>query len=386
MKRKIAILGSTGSIGTQTLDVIRANKDKFSAEILVAGNNWELLAKQALEFEPNMVVLKDETNYPQLKEALKNIDTKVFCGEDSILDLMNSDCFDMIVQALVGYAGLMPTLKAIENKKAIALANKETLVAAGDLVMKLARENQVPILPIDSEHSAIFQSLIGEEHNTIQKILLTASGGPFREKSLEYMKTVTKAQALKHPNWVMGQKVTIDSASMMNKGLEAIEAMHLFDVDIDNIEILVHPQSIVHSGVEFVDGSVKVQMGMPDMRLPIQYAIGFPTRLKSDFKKLNLFDLQSLTFFKPNLDIFKNLKIAYQCAKKGGNLPCAMNAANEIAVKYFLMDKIGFLDMSELILNTLEKVDFIEKPSAQDYFATHQTATKIAEEIILQSK
>ncbi len=386
MKRKIAILGSTGSIGTQTLDVIRANKDKFSAEILVAGNNWELLAKQALEFEPNMVVLKDKTFYPNLKEALKNTDVKVFCGEDSVLDLMNSDCFDMIVQALVGYAGLMPTLKAIENHKAIALANKETLVAAGDLVMSLAKENQVPILPIDSEHSAIFQSLIGEEHQNIQKILLTASGGPFREKSLEYMKTVSKAQALKHPNWVMGQKVTIDSASMMNKGLEAIEAMHLFDVDIDKIEILVHPQSIVHSGVEFIDGSVKVQMGMPDMRLPIQYAIGFPNRLKSDFKKLNLFDLQSLTFFKPNMDIFKNLKIAYQCAKKGGNLPCAMNAANEIAVKYFLMDKIGFLDMSELILDTLEKVDFIAKPKAEDYFSTHQMATQIAENIILQSR
>ncbi|MCQ2249615.1 MAG: 1-deoxy-D-xylulose-5-phosphate reductoisomerase [Bacteroidales bacterium] len=383
MQRRIAILGCTGSIGTQTLDVIRRNPDRFCAEVLTAGSNWELLVKQAIEFGPNAVVIADESKYQQTKEALEKYPIKVYAGRDAISQVVEFDTVDIVVAAMVGYAGLIPTVNAIRHKKTIALANKETLVAAGDIVIREAVENRVPILPVDSEHSAIFQSLIGETNNEIEKILLTASGGPFRGKNREFLATVRKEQALKHPNWNMGAKVTIDSASLMNKGLETIEAMHLFQVPIDKIEVLVHPQSIIHSGVQFEDGSVKVQMGAPDMRLPIQFAIGYPDRLKSDFPRVDFFSLPNgLTFEKPDLDVFRNLGLAFESARRGGNIPCAMNAANEVAVKYFLQDRIGFLEMSDLIEKTIDKISFLKSPSLDDIIATNSEAYKIAENIL----
>lgn len=378
MTKKIAILGSTGSIGTQTLDVIRRNPDKFEASVITAGNNWELLVKQAIEFKPDIVVIADKSKYKNVCEALEKLPVKVYAGSESINQIMEYDSFDIVVAALVGYAGLIPTLTAIEHKKPIALANKETLVAAGNLVISAAKRNRVPILPVDSEHSAIFQSLIGETDNEPEKILLTASGGPFRGKSRDFLKNVTKEQALKHPNWAMGAKVTVDSASMMNKGLETIEAMHLFDMPVSKIEVIIHPQSIIHSGVQFKDGSVKVQMGMPDMRLPIQYAIGFPCRITSTFERINLFDLGHLDFEKPDTKTFGNLTLAFEAAQKGGNLPCIMNAANEIAVQKFLKDEIGFLEMSDLIEKTMQKASFIQNPGSEDIFNTHQEATQIA--------
>ncbi|MBQ5404808.1 MAG: 1-deoxy-D-xylulose-5-phosphate reductoisomerase [Bacteroidales bacterium] len=378
-KRKIAILGSTGSIGTQTLDVIRRNPDRFSAEILVANKNWELLAKQAIEFQPNAVVIADKEKYPLLRDALEKYPIKVFAGSESVNSAVEFETVDMVLAAMVGYSGLVPTVNALRHKKPVALANKETLVAAGKIVISEAAKNGVPVLPVDSEHSAIFQSLVGEGGNAIEKILLTASGGPFRGKTRDYLKTVKKEQALKHPNWNMGAKVTIDSASLMNKGLETIEAMHLFNVPVEKIEVLIHPQSIIHSGVEFEDGSVKMQLGMPDMRLPIQYAIGFPDRLKSDFPRVDFFSLpQGLTFEKPDLDTFRNLSLAMYAAKKGGNLPCIMNAANEIAVKKFLENQIGFLEISDLIESVMEKTDFIENPTLEDITKTHSLATEIA--------
>jgi 1-deoxy-D-xylulose-5-phosphate reductoisomerase len=377
--RHIAILGSTGSIGTQTLDVIERNPQRFAAEVLTAGSNWELLVQQAVKFQPNAVVIADETKYAQTRDALKDYPIKVFAGTDAISQVMEFESIDIVVAALVGYAGLLPTINAIRHGKAIALANKETLVAAGSIVTAEAVKNRVPILPVDSEHSAIFQSLIGEQGD-IEKILLTASGGPFRGMSKENLSTVTKEAALHHPNWNMGAKVTIDSASMMNKGLETIEAMHLFQVPIDKIEVLIHPQSIIHSGVQFVDGSVKVQMGMPDMRLPIQFAIGYPDRLASDFPRVDFFSLpHGLTFEKPDLQTFRNLAIAMDSARKGGNAPCAMNAANEVAVKRFLQDKIGFLQMSDLIENVIAKTPFVASPTLDDIIETHKEATKIAE-------
>jgi len=380
VKRRIAVLGSTGSIGTQTLDVIRRNPDIFSVEILSAGKNWELLAQQAIEFQPDTVVIADESCYQNLKNALENYPIKVFVGAKAIEQVVEYDTIDIVVAAMVGYSGLLPTVNAIRHKKAIALANKETLVAAGKIVMKEAQINNVPILPVDSEHSAIFQCLVGEGYNKIEKILLTASGGPFRGKDRTFLQTVKKEQALKHPNWNMGAKVTIDSASLMNKGLETIEAMHLFNVPVDKIEVLVHPQSIIHSGVQFEDGAVKFQLGMPDMRLPIQFAIGFPQRLKSDYQRVDFFSLpQGLTFEKPDLEVFKNLSLAIYSAKKGGNMPCIMNAANEVAVKKFLKDEIGFLQMSDLIEKTMEKTYFIENPDLEDIIKTHQEATLIAE-------
>ena len=381
MKRRIAILGSTGSIGTQTLDVIERNPEKFEAEILTAGSNWKLLVKQAIKFLPNAVVIADESKYEITRDALKDYPVKVFTGSKSISDVVEFDTVDMVVAAMVGYSGLIPTVNAIRHKKPIALANKETLVAAGSIVIREALENHVPILPVDSEHSAIFQSLVGEGDNEVEKILLTASGGPFRGKNHEFLSKVKKEQALKHPNWNMGAKVTIDSASLMNKGLETIEAMHLFNVPVDKIEVLVHPQSIVHSGVQFVDGSVKFQLGVPDMRLPIQFAIGYPERLKSTFPRVDFFLLKSLTFEKPDLNVFKNLALAIHAAKQGGNLACAMNAANEVAVKRFLQDKIGFLEMSDLIETTMNKTPFIAKPTLDDIIATHAEAVRIAEEI-----
>ena len=381
MKRRIAILGSTGSIGTQTLDVIERNPDKFEAEILTAGSNWELLVQQAIKFQPNAVVIADESKYQLTRDALKDYPVKVFTGSKSISDVVEFDTVDMVVAAMVGYSGLIPTVNAIRHKKPIALANKETLVAAGSIVIREALENHVPILPVDSEHSAIFQSLVGEGDNEVEKILLTASGGPFRDKNHEFLAKVKKEQALKHPNWNMGAKVTIDSASLMNKGLETIEAMHLFNVPVDKIEVLVHPQSIVHSGVQFVDGSVKFQLGVPDMRLPIQFAIGYPERLKSTFPRVDFFLLKSLTFEKPDLNVFRNLALAIHAAKQGGNLACVMNAANEVAVKRFLQDKIGFLEMSDLIETTMQKTPFIADPTLDDIIATHAEAVRIAEEI-----
>ena len=377
--RHIAILGSTGSIGTQTLDVIERNPQRFAAEVLTAGSNWELLVQQAVKFQPNAVVIADETKYAQTRDALKDYPIKVFAGTDAISQVMEFESIDIVVAALVGYAGLLPTINAIRHGKAIALTNKETLVAAGSIVTAEAVKNRVPILPVDSEHSAIFQSLIGEQGD-IEKILLTASGGPFRGMSKENLSTVTKEAALHHPNWNMGAKVTIDSASMMNKGLETIEAMHLFQVPIDKIEVLIHPQSIIHSGVQFVDGSMKVQMGMPDMRLPIQFAIGYPDRLASDFPRVDFFSLpHGLTFEKPDLQTFRNLAIAMDSARKGGNAPCAMNAANEVAVKRFLQDKIGFLQMSDLIEDVIAKTPFVASPTLDDIIETHKEATKIAE-------
>lgn len=379
MKRRIAILGSTGSIGTQTLDVIERNPDKFEAEILTAGTNWELLVQQAIKFLPNAVVIADESKYQQTRDALKDYPVKVFTGSKSISDVVEFDTVDMVVAAMVGYSGLIPTVNAIRHKKPIALANKETLVAAGSIVIREAMENHVPILPVDSEHSAIFQSLVGEGDNKVEKILLTASGGPFRGRNHEFLAKVKKEQALKHPNWNMGAKVTIDSASLMNKGLETIEAMHLFNVPVDKIEVLVHPQSIVHSGVQFVDGSVKFQLGVPDMRLPIQFAIGYPERLKSTFPRVDFFLLKSLTFEKPDLNVFRNLALAMEAARRGGNLACAMNAANEVAVKRFLQDKIGFLEMSDLIETTMQRTPFIPNPTLDDIIKTHEEAVRIAE-------
>lgn len=379
MKRRIAILGSTGSIGTQTLDVIERNPEKFEAEILTAGSNWELLVKQAIKFLPNAVVIADESKYQLTRDALKDYPVKVFAGSKSISDVVEFDTVDMVVAAMVGYSGLIPTVNAIRHKKPIALANKETLVAAGSIVIREALENHVPILPVDSEHSAIFQSLVGEGDNEIEKILLTASGGPFRGRNHEFLAKVKKEQALKHPNWNMGAKVTIDSASLMNKGLETIEAMHLFNVPVDKIEVLVHPQSIVHSGVQFEDGSIKFQLGVPDMRLPIQFAIGYPERLKSTFPRVDFFLLKSLTFEKPDLTVFRNLALAMESARRGGNLACAMNAANEVAVRKFIRDEIGFLNMSDLIETTMQKTSFIQSPTLDDIIATHNEATRIAE-------
>ena len=381
MKRRIAILGSTGSIGTQALDVMEQHPEKFETEILTAANNWQLLAKQAIKFKPNCVVIANENHYIDLKEALKDYPIKVYAGADSLKHVVEYDSIDIVLTAVVGYSGLIPTLNALEHHKMVALANKETLVAAGELVIQTSRQNNAPIIPVDSEHSAIFQCLMGEQGNDIEKILLTASGGPFRGKNREFLEKATKEQALKHPNWHMGAKVTIDSASLMNKGLETIEAMHLFSVPVEKIEVLIHPQSLIHSGVQFEDGSVKVQMGMPDMRLPIQYALGFPCRLKSNFPKIDFFSLNGLTFEKPDLNNFPNLAIAMHAAKQGGNMPCTMNAANEVAVKKFLDGNIGFLQMSNLIEKTINKMPFIANPTLNDIIETHKQATELAETI-----
>jgi 1-deoxy-D-xylulose-5-phosphate reductoisomerase len=349
LKQRIAILGSTGSIGTQALDVIKANPASFELEVLTANNNAALLIQQALEFKPNTVVIADESKYALVADALQPHDIKVFAGTDALAQVVQMDTIDTVLTALVGYAGLKPTLSAIEAGKQIALANKETLVVAGELVTQLAKEKGVNIYPIDSEHSAIFQCLAGEFHNPIEKIYLTASGGPFRGKNREELAAVTKAQALKHPNWDMGAKITIDSATLMNKGLEVIEAKWLFGLRPEQIDVVVHPQSIIHSIVQFEDGSMKAQMGLPDMKLPIQYALGYPKRLKSDYPRFNFLQYPQLSFEQPDIDTFRNLALAYEAMKTGGNMPCIINAANEIAVAAFLQDKIGFLQISELI-------------------------------------
>jgi len=382
VKKRIALLGSTGSIGTQALEVIEYNKDKFEVEILTANSNADLLIKQALVFRPNAVVIADENKYLYIKEALKNEDIKVFAGNEAVSQIVQNDNIDIVLTAMVGYSGLLPTINAIKSKKTIALANKETLVVAGDIITKLAIENQVPILPIDSEHSAIFQCLAGETFNPIEKIFLTASGGPFRGKDLDFLKKATKAQALKHPNWQMGQKITIDSASLMNKGLEAIEAKWLFNLTPKQIDIVVHPQSIIHSIVQFEDGSMKAQMGLPDMKLPIQYALGFPERLKSEYPRFSFLNYPNLTFEKPDFELFRNLQIAFYALNRAGNLPCIMNAANEIAVEAFLNDKIGFLEMSDIIEKTIEKVNYIKNPTLDDYIETDKISRIIALEFL----
>lgn len=368
--KKIAVLGSTGSIGTQALDVIRANSDAFAVEVLTANGNADLLIKQAIEFNPNAVVIAEENNYLDVKEALKTFDIKVFAGNKAISEIVKMDTIDCVLAAIVGYAGLESTISAIKAGKQIALANKETLVVAGDLVTTLAKENGVNLYPVDSEHSAIFQCLAGEFHNPIEKIYLTASGGPFRGKDKTSLANIKKEQALKHPNWEMGAKITIDSASLMNKGLEVIEAKWLFGLKPEQIEVIVHPQSIVHSIVQFTDGSMKAQMGLPDMKLPIQYALGYPQRIKSDFARFNFLNYPQLTFEQADTKTFRNLALAFEAMNKGGNSPCVLNAANEIAVDAFLKDKIGFLKMSDVVEKCLETVYFINKPSYADYVET----------------
>jgi 1-deoxy-D-xylulose-5-phosphate reductoisomerase len=385
-KKHIAILGSTGSIGTQALEVIAANPENFEVEVLTAQNNAELLIQQAKEFKPNAVVIVNEDFYPQVKDALVPLDIKVFAGEKSLASIVQMDSIDIVLTALVGYSGLKPTIKAIEAGKNIALANKETLVVAGELITQLAREKGVNIYPVDSEHSAIFQCLVGEFDNPIEKIILTASGGPFRGKKRHELKSVTKAQALKHPNWTMGAKVTIDSASLMNKGLEVIEAKWLFGLKPEQIEVIVHPQSIVHSLVQFRDSSIKAQLGLPDMRLPIQFALGYPQRLKADFPRFDFALYPSLTFEPPDTETFRNLALAFQAMAKAGNMPCVLNAANEIAVQEFLKDNIGFLQMSEVVERCLEKITYVSKPTFEDYVVTDTETRQLAGELIAKKQ
>lgn len=380
--KRVAILGSTGSIGTQTLEVIRQHPEDFVVEVLTAQNNCDLLITQALEFMPNAVVIGNELNYQKVKEALLPHDIKVFAGQKAIAQVVEMETIDVVLTALVGYSGLIPTVNAIKAGKQIALANKETLVVAGEIITQLAKENGVNIYPVDSEHSAIFQCLVGEFHNPIEKIILTASGGPFRGKDRAFLETVTKAQALKHPNWDMGAKITIDSASLMNKGLEVIEAKWLFGIQTEQIEVVVHPQSIVHSLIQFEDGSIKAQLGLPDMRIPIQFALSYPHRLKSNFERFDFLKYPNLTFEQPDLKTFRNLQLAFDALAKGGNAPCILNAANEIAVAAFLQDEVGFLEMSDLIAETLEKAHFISHPSLEDYVDTDQQAREITETLI----
>ena len=381
-KKNVAILGSTGSIGTQTLEVIRSHTEKFQVEVLTAQNNADLLINQAIEFQPNCVVISNDSLYEKVRDILLPLGIKVFAGEKALADVVTMESIDIVLTALVGYSGLIPTMKAIEAGKAIALANKETLVVAGELVTKLAREKGVNIYPVDSEHSAIFQCLVGEFHNPIEKIILTASGGPFRGKDRSYLETVTKAQALKHPNWDMGAKITIDSASLMNKGLEVIEAKWLFGLSKDQIEVVVHPQSIIHSLIQFEDGSIKAQLGLPDMRIPIQFALSYPDRLKADFPRFDFAKYPNLTFEQPDIQTFRNLGLAFEALEKGGNAPCILNAANEIVVAAFLREEIGFLEMSDIIAEAMVKADFVRKPTLEDYVNTDKMSRIITEELI----
>lgn len=381
-RKYIAILGSTGSIGTQALEVIKNHSDKFVAEVLTAQNNADLLIRQALEFKPNAVVIGKDELYEKVRDALLPHDIKVYAGAKALASVVEMESIDVVLTALVGYAGLAPTMRAIEAGKHIALANKETLVVAGELVTAFARQKGVNIYPVDSEHSAIFQCLVGEFHNPIEKVILTASGGPFRGMNRVELASVTKAQALKHPNWEMGAKITIDSASLMNKGLEVIEAKWLFGLKPEQVEVVVHPQSIIHSMVQFTDSSIKAQMGLPDMRLPIQFALSYPDRIKADFPRLNFMDYPQLTFEKPDMDTFQNLSLAFEAMEKGGNAACILNAANEIAVAEFLKDKIGFLDMSDIIAECLISVPFVKKPTLEDYIATDLETRNKAQELI----
>lgn len=380
-KRQLAILGSTGSIGTQALEVVSEHSDLFEVYALTANNQVDLLINQARKYMPEVVVIANERKYPELKEALEDLPIKVWAGADAIAQMVQSEPIDMVLTAMVGYSGLRPTISAIKAGKAIALANKETLVVAGELIMKLAAEHKVPILPVDSEHSAIFQCLTGAYDNPIEKILLTASGGPFWRKTLEELATVTKAQALRHPNWTMGAKITIDSASMMNKGFEMIEAKWLFDVTPDQVQVVVHPQSVIHSMVQFEDGAVIAQLGIPDMKLPIAYAFSFPTRMRSMAPRLDFNQYSTLTFEEPDMERFRNLAFAFEAARQGGNMPCILNAANEVVVAAFLQDRIGFLQMSDVIEQTMRKASFIVNPSYEDYVATDTEARRLAAEL-----
>jgi 1-deoxy-D-xylulose-5-phosphate reductoisomerase len=381
-KKRIAIFGSTGSIGTQALEVIRANTNLFEVEILTAQTNDELLITQALEFRPNAVVIGDESRYQKLKEALSSTDIKVFAGETALEEVADFDTYDMMLAGIVGFAGLKPTLKAVEKGKAVGLANKETLVVAGDIVMQKAIEKRVPIIPVDSEHSAIFQCLVGEVRNPIERIILTASGGPFLGKKPNFLVNVKRDHALQHPNWSMGAKISIDSATLMNKGLEMIEAKWLFNLRPDQIEVVIHPQSIIHSMVQFEDGSIKAQMGLPDMKLPIQYAMAFPGRIKNDFPRLNFRKYPALNFEEPDVKTFRNLSLAIEALNKAGNMPCILNAANEIAVWAFLRNRIGFLDMTAIVEKTMENVAFIEKPTLEEYFESDGEARNFAASLI----
>ena len=382
MKKGIAILGSTGSIGTQTLEVISEHKNLFSVEVLTANNNCDLLIEQAKKYKPNAVVIVNRDKYDKVNSELFKLGIKVYTGQKSLEQIVESEKINIVLTALVGYSGLTPTINAIKHGKKIALANKETLVVAGDLITKLSKEYNAPIYPVDSEHSAIFQCLVGENNNAIEKIYLTASGGPFRGKKAAELKTITKKQALKHPNWSMGAKITIDSATLMNKGLEVIEAKWLFNLKKEQIDVVVHPQSIIHSAVQFEDGSIKAQLGIPDMKLPIQYALGFPNRLKNNFKRFSFFDYPNLTFEKADEKTFRNLSLAFRAMSKGGNSACILNAANEIAVEAFLNDKIGFLNMSDLIDNCLEKITFVKSPTIEDYIETDQQTRLLANKLL----
>ena len=381
-KKHIAILGSTGSIGVQSLEVINAHPNRFVVEVLTANNNSDLLISQARKYKPNIVVIANDNKYKEVNDALFDLGIKVFSGQKSLEEVVENENIDVVLTALVGYSGLKPTIKAIKSGKNIALANKETLVVAGDLVTKLCHQYGTQISPVDSEHSAIFQCLVGEGFNPIEKIYLTASGGPFRGRVREELLNITKEQALKHPNWDMGAKITIDSATMMNKGLEVIEAKWLFNLKPEQIDVVVHPQSIVHSAVQFTDGSVIAQLGVPDMKLPIQYALGFPERLENNFKRFSFLDYPELTFEEPDFDTFKNLSLAYSTMKKGGNTPCVLNAANEIVVDAFLNDKVGFLYMSDVIENCIEKITFVKNPTLEDYIQTDLETRILAKELL----
>ena len=398
MVKNLCILGSTGSIGTQTLDIVRAYPERYSVYAICANRSVDKLVEQALEFHPEVVCIADESLYEELKEKLSTFHTfrsfsggdknfqlstpKVWAGADAIAELVTMPSIDIVVASMVGYAGLRPTIEAIKAGKTIALANKETLVVAGEIICELAQQYHTPILPVDSEHSAIFQSLVGEDRSEIEKILLTASGGPFRTFTLDQMRTVTAADALKHPNWEMGAKITIDSASMMNKGFEVMEAKWLFGVPVEKIQVLVHPQSIVHSAVQFTDGAIKAQLGAPDMHLPIQYALSFPERLASDFPRADLFALKNLTFEQPDLVRFPNLALAYEAMHRGGNIPCVLNAANEVVNLAFRQGRCGFLQMSDIIAETMNQADFIPKPTYEDYVATDTAARRITEKMV----
>jgi 1-deoxy-D-xylulose-5-phosphate reductoisomerase len=376
--KKIAVFGSTGSIGTQTLEVVKSNKDLFQVEILTAHNNEELLIQQALEFLPNAVCIVNETKYQIVKSALSKTDIKVFAGEAALVELADFDTYDIMIAAIVGFAGLKPTLRAVEKGKVIALANKETLVVAGDIVMQKALENRSPIIPVDSEHSAIFQCLVGESRNPVEKIILTASGGPFLGKKPNFLVNVKRDHALQHPNWSMGAKISVDSATLMNKGLEIIEAKWLFNLKPEQIDVVIHPQSVIHSMVQFEDGSIKAQMGYPDMKLPIQYALGFPARIKNDFPRFNFRKYPNLSFEEPDYKTFRNLGLAIDALHAGGNSPCVLNAANEIAVWAFLKNRIGFLDITAVVEKTIAAIPFIAKPSLQDYFESDGEARNFA--------
>ncbi|MBQ6777668.1 MAG: 1-deoxy-D-xylulose-5-phosphate reductoisomerase [Paludibacteraceae bacterium] len=380
--KQICILGSTGSIGTQTLEVVRAYPERYSVYAISAHQSVDKLIEQAREFHPEVVCIADESYYESLRDALSDIDCKVWAGADAIAQMVTMPSIDVVVAAMVGYAGLRPTIEAIKAGKTIALANKETLVVAGEIICELSVKHHTPILPVDSEHSAIFQSLVGEDTNEIEKILLTASGGPFRTFSLEQMQSVTAADALKHPNWTMGAKITIDSASMMNKGFEVIEAKWLFGVSEEKIEVVVHPQSIVHSAVQYTDGAIKAQLGAPDMRLPIQYALSYPERLKSDFPRADLLALGQLTFERPDMQRFPNLGLAYEAIRRGGNMPCVLNAANEVVNLAFREGRCGFLQMSDIIARTMSRAAFVAKPTYEDYVLTDKEARTIAESLL----